>query len=365
MSINLVEIIGRELSGAIAGKVASVIGASPQAATAGVGAAVPAILGGLLNTGSSSQGAGAILDMLTKGNHDGILGNLAGALDGGDGTKGLLNAGGGILSSILGTRGDAVTGYIANASGLGRGASSSMLSLLAPIVLGFITRQLKSSGGLSLSSLTGLLSSQKSALEAAPAGLASALGVTSLSSLGNSAANAVAPVVTEGRSWTPWILGALALAAVLFFSRSCNRAETVAPAPEPVAAPAVIAPVETPPVVSGPAPLSDGLVEKALADGRNIRIAAEGVESKLIGFIEDSSKAVDKTTWFTFDRLEFETGSANLKPASSAQLGNIAAILKAYPNVNLKLGGYTDNTGHATQEGRQKNRRIDVRVSKK
>ena len=111
--------------------------------------------------------------------------------------------------------------------------------------------------------------------------------------------------------------------------------------------------------------MSDGLVEKALADGTNIRIAAEGVESKLIGFIEDSSKAVDKTTWFTFDRLEFETGSANLKPASSAQLGNIAAILKAYPNVNLKLGGYTDNTGHATQEGRQKNRRIDVRVSKK
>lgn len=27
------------------------------------------------------------------------------------------------------------------------------------------------------------------------------------------------------------------------------------------------------------------------------------------------------------------------------QLENIAKILKSYPSVNLKLGGYTDNTG--------------------
>jgi OmpA-OmpF porin, OOP family len=28
-------------------------------------------------------------------------------------------------------------------------------------------------------------------------------------------------------------------------------------------------------------------------------------------------------------------------------LGNIAAILKAYPNAHVKIGGYTDNTGEA------------------
>ncbi len=144
------------------------------------------------------------------------------------------------------------------------------------------------------------------------------------------------------------------------------------------------------------------------ADGTVIRIAPNGVESQLLGFIEDPSKMVDKTTWFTFDRLEFETDSATLKPGAGAQLDNIAAILKAYPNVELKIGGYTDNTGNkehnlklsqdrakaavagivsrgaaetrlasdgygedhpvadnATEEGRAKNRRIDVRVTKK
>jgi outer membrane protein OmpA-like peptidoglycan-associated protein len=132
------------------------------------------------------------------------------------------------------------------------------------------------------------------------------------------------------------------------------------------------------------------------------------VESKLIAFIEDANRQVDRETWFSFDRLEFATGSSALLPGSAEQLNNISEILKAYPNINLKIGGYTDNVGNdaynlklsteraknteleieklgindlrlesegygkehpvadnATEEGRQRNRRIDVRVTKK
>ncbi len=133
-----------------------------------------------------------------------------------------------------------------------------------------------------------------------------------------------------------------------------------------------------------------------------------GVERKLIAFIEDKSKPVDRQTWLSFDRLDFETGSATLKPTSAEQLKNIAEIMKAYPKVALKIGGYTDNVGNAdanlklsrmraentmqelvklgvdakrleaqgygekhpvadnaTEEGRAKNRRIDLRVTRK
>ncbi|CCH01811.1 V-type H(+)-translocating pyrophosphatase [Fibrella aestuarina BUZ 2] len=136
-------------------------------------------------------------------------------------------------------------------------------------------------------------------------------------------------------------------------------------------------------------------------------VDVDGIEANLLTFIK-SDKAVDKDTWFDFDRLTFETGSATLKPESQEQLSNIAAILKAYPNVNVKLGGYTDNTGDAnanlklsndraasvkaelvkmgiansrlesegygqehpvasndTEEGRAQNRRISIRVTKK
>jgi len=145
-----------------------------------------------------------------------------------------------------------------------------------------------------------------------------------------------------------------------------------------------------------------------LPNGVELNVPEFGVERKLIAFIEDKSKPVDKTTWFSFDRLDFETGSATLKPSSAEQLKNIAEIMKAYPKVKMKIGGYTDNVGNAgnnlklsqkraentmqeivklgvdakrleaegygvkhpvadnsTEEGRAKNRRIDLRVTSK
>jgi outer membrane protein OmpA-like peptidoglycan-associated protein len=76
-----------------------------------------------------------------------------------------------------------------------------------------------------------------------------------------------------------------------------------------------------------------------------LNIPWNGVEARLLAFIQDPSKGVEPATWFDFDRLLFNTDSVTLRPESQEQLGNIAAILKAYPNVHIKIGGYTDNTG--------------------
>ena len=86
-----------------------------------------------------------------------------------------------------------------------------------------------------------------------------------------------------------------------------------------------------------------------LADGTELNVPGNGFETKLVDFINDKNKAADKTTWFTLDRLYFETGKTTLKAASQDQLKNLAAILKANPSVELKLGGYTDNTGDAAK----------------
>ena len=77
------------------------------------------------------------------------------------------------------------------------------------------------------------------------------------------------------------------------------------------------------------------------------QVGTNGIEAGLIGFIE-SDKVVDKETWLNFDRLTFKTGSAELDmDKSKDQLNNMFEILKAFPNVKLKVGGYTDNTGDA------------------
>jgi OmpA-OmpF porin, OOP family len=112
--------------------------------------------------------------------------------------------------------------------------------------------------------------------------------------------------------------------------------------PKPVAAEA------TPVVAVDPAPVvAPGLQGLTLPNGTLIQVSPSGIETQLVAFIQDSTRAIDKTTWFDFDRLLFETGSAVLVPTSVDQLSNIAEILRAYPLVKLKLGGYTDNVGDA------------------
>ncbi|MGH9627863.1 MAG: OmpA family protein, partial [Bryobacteraceae bacterium] len=49
-----------------------------------------------------------------------------------------------------------------------------------------------------------------------------------------------------------------------------------------------------------------------------------------------------------FDRLHFDSGSAIPSLESEEQLQNAASILKAYPGVQLEIGGYTDDTDDST-----------------
>lgn len=86
-----------------------------------------------------------------------------------------------------------------------------------------------------------------------------------------------------------------------------------------------------------------------LADNTELQVGEQSVEKQLVDFILNGTiNEEDKTAnWLSFDRLQFETGKAVLKPSSEEQLKNMAAILKAWPQVWLKIGGYTDNTGDA------------------
>jgi outer membrane protein OmpA-like peptidoglycan-associated protein len=211
-------------------------------------------------------------------------------------------------------------------------------------------------------------------------------------------------------SWL-WAIPLLLLIPLLmwFMSRREPTREVVVDTTAPrTDAPRAAVP-ETPRVIEpgGVAGLG-AFIERQLPNNVSLRIPANGVESKLIGYIEDPSQVPSKETWFSFDRLEFETDSATLRPAATEQLQNIANIMKAYPDVKVKIGGYTDNTGdtasnlklsqdrattaaaqivslgvdsarveaegfgqanpiadNSTDAGRQRNRRVDIRVTDK
>lgn len=103
---------------------------------------------------------------------------------------------------------------------------------------------------------------------------------------------------------------------------------------------------------------------KALSTGFEVKGAGSGIESQLLAFVEDTTKVVDKTTWFNFDRVVFETGSAKLDVENSKlQLTNIVEIMKAYPTAKLKVGGYTDNTGSAEANKKISQQRAEAVVA--
>ncbi|MGI9526405.1 MAG: DUF937 domain-containing protein [Weeksellaceae bacterium] len=85
-----------------------------------------------------------------------------------------------------------------------------------------------------------------------------------------------------------------------------------------------------------------------LPDGETITVGSNSTEAKLYNFLSDDAQTVsdDKTQgWIVLDRVYFETGSNNLDVTSRDQLERITKIMNAYPNMKVKLGGYTDNQG--------------------
>jgi len=83
----------------------------------------------------------------------------------------------------------------------------------------------------------------------------------------------------------------------------------------------------------------------SLTDGTKMDVPSNGIEANLYNFINNKDAQVNDSTWFDFDRLTFETGKNTLDANSQEQLTNIANILKAFPTVKVKIGGYTDNVG--------------------
>lgn len=459
MSINLLEIINEHVSGDVISKLAEFVGESPKNTTSALSNAIPSLLAGLVSKSSDSEGASSLFSLLSQSDHDGsLLNNLAGAFSGGEGTNKLLSTGTTLLNSILGSKADGVVNLIANASGISKTSSGSLLGLLTPMILGILGKTVKAQGINSATGLASLLGGQGGFLKNfLPAGLTGILGLAGLAGADKKPYTAATtPYIEEDEDggfgkWLPWLL----LPAILglgwgllkYFqlpketTPATSIQETTLPAAPEIATPAVVEPkaeapvaaapeaaaptpetaskaeakVEAPavvaPVVEAVAPVADAVknvFEKALPTGFVVKADANGIENKLIGFLEDANKKVDKDTWFTMNGIEFDTGKSTLRPSSKVQINNIVEIMKAFPKVKIKIGGYTDNTGKAkaniklsgdravavkkaliaagidakrfaakgfgsehpvatndTAEGRQQNRRIDVNVTAK
>lgn len=382
---------------------ASRLGESPTAIQSGLSTAAAATLGGLVSKAGDSGFLSQIIGMVSGSSGQNILSSLSNL-----GSNGLTGSMSDIASRLLpmvfGGQQNQVTSLITQKSGISSSTATGLLQTAVPLILGFFAK-MHAAGSLNAGSLAGMLTAEGPNLQKVlPAGFLSGLSssVPSVSSKVVAAEHAVEERA-KGMNWMA-ILGVLiALLVVWFVYRSLQ-----CPSTKPVADAASSGINAAGNTANAAWAALGSFFKTKLPDGTELNIPQYGVENKLIVYLQDSSKPVDKDTWFDFDRLLFDTGSASLQPVSDEQLNNIAAILKAYPKVKIKIGGYTDNTGdqaanlklsqdrasnvmaelvklgvgtdrmesqgygedhpvadNSTDEGRQKNRRISLRVTEK
>ncbi|MGV3639175.1 MAG: OmpA family protein [Adhaeribacter sp.] len=437
---NLLESVQGMISPGLVSRTSTQLGEPESGVAKAFSGIIPAVLAGLVSK-TSEPGAMSNLFNMIRQQDDSSLTQLRQAIPGTP--EAAPPAGPSFLSEIFGGRLDNVTHLLSNFAGIKPSSVTAILGYVAPLVMGWLGKKTKDEN-LDAGGLSQYLSSQKAGiLNALPAGLGAVLGLGGLGGAetlqgqrpvvpaAGTAAAAAAAAATSATSraagsaagggtgglpgglgqpsdhkktnwlWPLLLIGA-AILLFIFGLRTCKeetREEEV-----------TITETRTETETTSPeaAGTRAGFSQKELPGGVMLSIPENGIESKLVAFIEDKNKAVDKTTWFTFDRLHFETGSATILTESQEQLNNIAEIMKAYPGVEIKIGGYTDNVGNpasnmklsqsrakavqealqqagiaasrleaegygeqhpvadnSSEEGRARNRRIDVRVTKK
>jgi hypothetical protein len=212
--MNITDLITSQLmSPDVLGKLSGLIGANESQTKTATSAAVPALLNVFGKMASTNSGA----DQLAKamGGLDlGMLGNLAGAL-GGSQASGLSSMGGSLLTSLLGGGNNlsSLVGTIASFAGMQPGIMKTLLTYLAPMVLGMVAKQF--TGKPDASSVSRLFSEQSNNIRGAlPKGL-------SLGDFGSASGRPSEPARHGGHSPEPqsaglpgWLLPLLALGAL-------------------------------------------------------------------------------------------------------------------------------------------------------
>jgi LPXTG-motif cell wall-anchored protein len=335
MSSQILDALNGLVTPALTSRASTALGESEAGVAKALGATFPALLSALVDKSGDAGIARQLFALVTDPSNDGsVLRDPTSTL--GERRPASAGLAGTLVSLLFGARSDDVAAAIGRFAGLKSGSAASLIQLAAPLLLGVLGDKTRRDG-LGAAGLFGLLASQRDSFRGAlPAELASAVGGVATIDRERERPRAVVPPPSGGTSWLwPALIGlALLLGFWWLFARR-PEAPRVADTRPPEA-------TEPPPVGAAP---PARLVRRTLPNGVELELPDNGLETRLAGFLDDASRKPEEDVWFEFDRIQFETGSAQLRPSSRAQLRDVAAVLGAYPAARVKIGGYTDDTG--------------------
>lgn len=383
MSLNIIDLIKGQLGSALVTQAASQLGESESGISKAIGGLLPAVVGGLANNSDNP----AVLDAITTAPSQGVLGNLMGVASDNTWVQGL-------LASIFGDKLSGLVNSIATYAGISNNSSSSLLNLVTGATIGSVGKY-AADNNLDQAGISSLLNDQKGIVSSLlPAGL-------SLASLNvgdwakgykfdnDNDAIKTSPVSTPTPTQTPvsneepkvevtksvadggtfpdrptttsdggsiwkWLLPLLLLIAASYFLwKQCEKKETTTTTT--VAGDSLNTTTDSSTMQNDTATtMTTTKVDEDIdLNGTALKGYRGGMEDNMITFLKSGSytSAADdaalKDNWYNFDHVNFKMGSASeLEAGSQGQLENLVAILKAYPDAKIKIGGYTDKVGN-------------------
>ena len=274
----------------------------------------------------------------------------------GHGIDGGMNLGERFENELVGAENKAYPNAVAAESGISAASADRLSGWVAAVIAGYVGHKIVRNN-LSMSAvMAGLRQERGSVVKEIPVKVGRAAGISGMCS-------SSAPVAgRDGKknNWLVWLIIVLIVVIIVFLSiRSCNRNG----GGEVVAVTENVTVVPTAPAAQTAA-AKEGLtfVEHKLPDSRTIRVAEGGCEDCMLKYLQYDAyrKATNEElskNWIQFDKIDFMHDSETaLAGNSMEQLDNIAAILKNYPDVRIRIGGFADKTG---------TRAVNYEISKK
>ena len=167
--MSLLDELKQSLGGDALQQISQKLGTNQSSTGTAIGAALPLLLGALARNASTPGGAAALNTALND--HDGsALDNVAGVVNNDN------NGGADILSHVLGNKSPMVANGIGQAAGIDSSQASSLLAMLAPLVMGALGKAQRG-GNLDAGSLATMLGQEHQNLNASGGALGGLMGM--------------------------------------------------------------------------------------------------------------------------------------------------------------------------------------------
>lgn len=364
---NLLDSLKGLISNELIQSTASALGEQESGISKAVSGILPTLLGGLMQSNPNTHSfLGDVLNH--AGTQESLMGDLASSVHS-NSVSPSLSVGESLVKGLFGDKINGLGNLVSNFSGVKASSSNTLLNIGGTIIASFLGKKM-ASDGLNFGGIVNWLGQHASDITSAiPAGFTGFLGLSAPTSTVEAASNAPAAMSENQGGAMKWLLPLILLGilAIGLFSwlKGCNTAQVdnstgskdsmslventdaALPSDSATAAAAAIPTEETGHLDEA----GNWIVKKGeaikikLDNGVELDAFKGSLEDKLFSFIKDPNAVPGKDIWFNFEDLLFETGKSTLKAGSEKQLNNTVEILKAYPAVKVKLGGYTDNTG--------------------